>query len=238
MKASVERALQVEIELPRERQASFEPRLERKGETRFSRFDNEILSLYAHGFTTREIQDHLEETNLTEVPPTLISNVTDAVIEQVKAWQTRPLDSLYPVVYLDALVVKMREQGRVESRAVYMATGITLGGKKEVLGLWTSANEGVQFWQQVLTELNNRGVEDIFIACVDQLKGLPQAIEAVYPKTSVQLCIMHMARASLNYVCWKELRRPIRWPPISRCSISFAAALFSKQPMWAASAAI
>ena len=136
--------------------------------------------------------------------PTLISNVTEAVIDEVRAWQSRPLDAVYPIVYLDALVVKMRIEGRVENRAVYVAIGITLEGQKEVLGLWTSANEGAKFWLQVLTELNNRGLKDIFIACVDGLKGFPQAIETVYPKTTVQLCIVHMVRASLNYVSWRE----------------------------------
>jgi putative transposase len=142
-----------------------------------------------------------------EVSPTLISNVTEAVLEEVKAWQSRPLDAVYPIVYLDALVVKMRTEGRVENRAVYVAIGITMEGQKEVLGLWTSANEGAKFWLQVLTELNNRGVKDIFIACVDGLKGFPQAIETVYPKTTVQLCIVHMVRASLNYVSWKERKQ-------------------------------
>jgi putative transposase len=194
------------IEGPRDRQASFEPNLWRKGETRFAGVDNTILSLCGHGLTAREIQGHLEEMYQAEVSPTLISNVTDAVIEQVKAWQCRPLDALYPVVYLDVLKVTMREQGRVESRAVYMATGITLGGKMEVLGLWTSAIEGAEFWLHVLTELQNRGVKDIFIVCVDDLKDFPRAIETVYPKTSVQLCIVHMVRASLNYVSWKERR--------------------------------
>jgi putative transposase len=137
---------------------------------------------------------------------TVDCNVTDAVIEQIKAWQSRPLDALYPVVYLDVLNVKMREQGCVGSRAVCMAAGITLGGKMEVLGLWTSANEGAELWLQVLTELRSRGVKDIFIACVDDLQGFPRAIETVYPKTSVQLCIVHLVRASLNYVSWKERR--------------------------------
>jgi putative transposase len=194
----------VEIEVPRDRQASFDPKLVPKGQTRFQGFDDKILSLYARGMTTREIQGHLEEMYQVEVSPALISNVTDAVIEEVKAWQTRPLDAIYPIVYLDALVVKMRSEGRVENRAVYVAIGITLGGQKEVLGLWTSANEGAKFWLQVLTELQNRGLRDIFIACVDGLKGFPQAIETVYPKTTVQLCIVHMVRASLNYVNWKE----------------------------------
>jgi putative transposase len=194
----------VEIEVPRDRQASFEPKLVAKGQTRFAGFDDKILSLYARGMTTREIQGHLEEMYQVEVSPALISNVTDAVMEEVKAWQMRPLDTIYPIVYLDALVVKMRSEGRVENRAVYVAVGIPLSGQKEVLGLWTSANEGAKFWLQVLTELQNRGLRDIFIACVDGLKGFPQAIETVYPKTTVQLCIVHLVRASLNYVNWKE----------------------------------
>jgi len=194
----------VEIEVPRDRQASFEPQLVAKGQTRWHGFDDKILSLYARGMTTREIQGHLEDIYQVEVSPTLISNVTEAVIDEVRAWQSRPLDAVYPIVYLDALVVKMRIEGRVRNRAVYVAIGITLEGQKEVLGLWTSANEGAKFWLQVLTELNNRGLKDIFIACVDGLKGFPQAIETVYPKTTVQLCIVHMVRASLNYVSWRE----------------------------------
>jgi putative transposase len=196
----------VEIEGPRDRQTSFAPNLWLKGETRFSRFDSMILSLWGHGLTAREIQGHLEEMYQAEISPTLISNVTDAVFEQVKAWQSRPLDALYPVVYLDVLKVKMREQGRVESRAVHMVTGVTLGGKMEVLGLWTSAIEEAEFWPQVLTELQNRGVEDIFIACLDDPKGSHRAIETVFPNTSVQLCTVHLVRASLNYVSWKERR--------------------------------
>jgi putative transposase len=198
----------VEIEGPRNRQASFEPNLLLRGETRFPGFDDRILSLCGHGLTAREIQGQLEEMYQAEVSPALISDVTDAVIEQVTAWQCRPLDALYPVVYLDVLKVKMREQGRPESHAVYMGTGITLGGKMEVLRLWTSAIEGAEFWLQVLTELQNRGVKDIFIACVDDLKGVARAIDTVYPKTSVQLSIVHMVRASLNYASWKE-RRPV-----------------------------
>jgi len=194
----------VEVEVPRDRNASFEPKLIPKGERRFEGFDAKILSLYARGMTTREIQGHLEEMYQVEVSPTLISNVTDAVIDEVRAWQSRPLDAIYPIVYLDALMVKMRDQGRVENRAVDVAIGITLEGQKEVLGLWTAANEGAKFWLQVLTELQNRGLQDIFIACVDGLKGFPQAIETVYPQTTVQLCIVHMVRASLNYVNWKE----------------------------------
>ena len=201
---------EVQIEVPRDRQASFDPKLVGKGQTRFVGFDDKILSMYARGMTTREIQGHLQQMYGVEVSPALISNVTDAVIEEVKAWQTRPLDAVYPIVYLDALVVKMRTDGWVENRAVYVAIGITLEGRKEVLGLWTSANEGAKFWLQVLTEMQNRGLKDIFIACVDGLKGFPQAIETVYPKTTVQLCIVHMVRASLNYVSWKERKRVAR----------------------------
>ncbi|HEY4354168.1 MAG TPA: IS256 family transposase, partial [Acidobacteriaceae bacterium] len=194
----------VEIEVPRDRASSFEPQLLPKGQTRWHGFDHKILSLYARGMTTREIQGHLEDIYQVEVSPTLISNVTEAVLEEVRAWQSRPLDEVYAIVYLDALVVKMRVDGRVENRAVYVAIGVNLEGCKEVLGLWTSANEGAKFWLQVLTELHNRGVQDIFIACVDGLKGFPQAIETVFPKTTVQLCIVHMVRASLNFVNWKE----------------------------------
>ena len=197
----------IEIAVPRDRVGSFEPQLVPKGTTRFAGFDEKILSLYARGMTTREIQGHLEEMYQVEVSPTLISNVTEAVIEEVKAWQGRLLEPVYPIIYLDALMVKMRAEGRVENRAVYVAIGITMEGQKEVLGLWTSANEGAKFWLQVLTELKNRGVEDIFIACVDGLKGFPQAIETVYPKTTVQLCIVHLVRASLNYVNWKERKQ-------------------------------
>jgi putative transposase len=197
----------VEIAVPRDRGGSFEPQLVPKGTTRLPGFDEKIISLYARGMTTREIQGHLEELYQVEVSPALISNVTEAVIEEVRAWQGRALDSLYPIVYLDALMVKMRTEGRVENRAVYVAIGVSFDGHKEVLGLWSSANEGAKFWLQVLTELKNRGVKDIFVACVDGLKGFPQAIEAVYPKTLVQLCIVHMVRASLNYVSWRDRKQ-------------------------------
>src|SRR5450432_369386 len=195
---------ELELETPRDRKGNFAPKIVAKGQTRFTGFDDKIVSMYARGMSTREIQGHLEEIYGVEVSPTLISNITEAVMEEVKSWQSRPLDSVYPIVYLDALVVKMRTEGRVENRAVHVAIGIGMDGNKEVLGLWTTANEGAKFWLQVLTELNNRGVKDIFLACVDGLKGFPQAIETVYPKTTVQLCIVHMTRASLNYVSWKE----------------------------------
>lgn len=195
---------EIVVETPRDRNGSFEPRILGKHQTRFDGFDDKILSLYARGMTTREIQGHLQEIYGVEVSPTLISDVTDAVLDEVKAWQSRPLEAMYGVVYLDALYVKMRHEGRVENRAVYVAIGIDLEGHKEVLGLWSSGNEGAKFWLAVLTELRNRGVKDILIVCVDGLKGFPQAIEAVFPEARVQLCIVHMVRASLNYVNWKE----------------------------------
>lgn len=193
------------IEIPRDRHGSFEPRLVTKHQTRWAGFDDKIISLYARGMTVREIQAHLEEMYGTEVSPSLISSVTDAVVDEVKAWQARPLNPIYPIVYLDCIHVKVRE-GTVRVKAVYLAIGITMDGEKEVLGLWLAQTEGAKFWLQVVTELRNRGVQDIFIACVDGLKGFPDAIESVFPKTTVQLCIVHMVRYSLNYVSWK--RRP------------------------------
>jgi len=195
------------IEVARDRNGTFEPKIVPRHQRRFSGFDDKILSMYARGMTRREIQGHLQEIYGVEVSPSLISEVTDAVIEEVKAWQTRPLEPLYPILFLDALMVKMRHEGRVETRAVYVAIGIDLDGHKDVLGLWTSANEGAKFWLQVLTELRNRGVKDIFIACVDGLKGFPQAIETVFPQAQVQLCIVHLVRASLNYVGWRERKQ-------------------------------
>jgi putative transposase len=194
----------VEIAVPRDRNGNFEPQILPKHERRFAGFDDKILSLYARGLTTREIQSHLEEIYGVEVSPSLISEVTDAVMDEVRVWQSRPLEPVYAIVYLDALVVKMRHEGRVENRAVFVAIGVDLGGQKEVLGLWTSATEGAKFWLQILTEIRNRGVQDILIACVDGLKGFPEAIQTVYPKTQVQLCIVHLVRNSLQFVNWKE----------------------------------
>ena len=191
------------IEIPRDRHGSLEPKLVTKHQTRWAGFDDKIISLYARGMTVREIQAHLEEMYGTEVSPSLISSVTDAVVDEVKAWQARPLNPIYPIVYLDCIHVKVRE-GTVRVKAVYLAIGITMDGEKEVLGLWLAQTEGAKFWLQVVTELRNRGVQDIFIACVDGLKGFPDAIEAVFPKTTVQLCIVHMVRYSLNYVSWKR----------------------------------
>ncbi len=200
---------EVEIETPRDRNGQFEPQMIRKNQTRWTGFDDKILSMYARGMSTRDIQGHLEEMYQVEVSPSLISDVTDAVMEQARIWQNRPLDSFYGIVFLDALYVKMRHEGRVENRAVYVAVGINLEGQKDVLGLWTGATEGAKFWLNVLTELRNRGVKDIYLVCVDGLKGFPQAIESIYPKAQVQLCIVHMVRASLNYVSWQDRRKLI-----------------------------
>jgi len=191
------------LDLPRDRQGRFEPQLIPKHQTRWTGFDDKIVSLYARGLTVREIQSHLEEMYGTEVSPSLISSVTDAVADEVKAWQSRPLEPVYPIVYLDCIHVKVRDTGAVRVKAVYLAIGINLNGEKEVLGLWIAQTEGAKFWLQVVTELKNRGVQDIFIACVDGLKGFPEAIETVYPQTAVQLCIVHLVRNSLNYVGWK-----------------------------------
>jgi putative transposase len=210
---------EMELETPRDRNSTFEPTIIAKGQTRWTGFDEKILSMYARGMSTREIQAHLEEIYGVDVSPTLISTVTDAVQEEVRAWQNRPLEPLYPIVYMDALYVRMRDNGHVQNRAVYVAIGVNLEGHKEVLGLWTSPNEGAKFWLQVMTEMRNRGVEDIFIACVDGLKGFPEAIEAVYPKAQVQLCIVHLVRHCLHYVSWKQRRmvaselRPIYTAP-------------------------
>ena len=198
---------EAEIAVPRDRAGTFEPQIVPKHSRRFAGFDDKILSMYSRGMTTREIQGHLEEIYGVDVSPSLISEITDAVVEEVKAWQSRPLEQLYPIVFLDALMVKMRHEGKVENRAVYVGIGIDLDGRKEVLGLWSSANEGAKFWLQVLTELKNRGIHDIFIACVDGLKGFSQAIESVFPQTQVQLCMVHLVRASLHYVSWKERKQ-------------------------------
>lgn len=191
------------IEIPRDRHGSFEPQIVAKHQTRWTGFDDKIISLYARGMTVREIQSHLEELYGAEVSPSLISSVTDAVADEVKAWQSRPLEAIYPIVYLDCIHVKVRDTGAVRVKAVYLAIGINLNGEKEVLGLWIAQTEGAKFWLQVVTELKNRGVQDIFIACVDGLKGFPEAIETVYPQAAVQLCIVHLVRNSLNYVGWK-----------------------------------
>ena len=192
------------IEVPRDRNGTFEPKIIGKHQTRFTGFDENIISLYARGLTVREIKEHLEEIYQVEVSPGLISTVTEEVIDEAKAWQDRPLERFYPFVYMDALIFKVRDHGTVRNKAIYLAIGVNMDGMKEVLGLWIAQTEGAKFWLQVVTELKNRGLEDILIACVDGLKGFPEAIETVYPKTEVQLCIVHMVRHSLNFVGWKQ----------------------------------
>jgi putative transposase len=195
---------EAQIAVPRDRASEFEPQIVKKGQTRFDGFDDKILSLYARGMSTRDIQAQLQDLYGVEVSAGLISNVTDAVEEERKLWQNRVFDPVYPIVYFDALVVKVRYEGRVINKAIHLALGVNLAGKKELLGLWMTQNESAKFWLQVLTELQNRGIKDILIACVDGLTGFPDAIEAVFPKTQVQLCIVHMVRNSLNYVSYKD----------------------------------
>ncbi len=196
----------VSLSIPRDRNGDFEPQIVKKHQRRLPGFDDKVLALYARGMTTRDIQGHLEEMYDSEVSPALISAVTDAVLEEVSLWQNRPLDSVYPIVYLDAIHLKMRHSGQVKNQAVYLALGINSEGYKELLGLWIGEQEGSKFWLNILTQLKNRGVADILIACVDGLTGFPEAIEAAYPKAQVQLCIVHMVRNSLKYVSWKQRR--------------------------------
>ena len=195
---------EIEIETPRDRNASFDPQFIGKGQTRLTHFDDQILSLYARGMSTRDIVSTFEEMYGADVSPTLVSKVTERVLEHVLEWQSRPLDNVYPIIYLDCIVVKIRQDKRVINKAIYIALGINIEGQKELLGLWISENEGAKFWLSILTELENRGVKDIFIACVDGLSGFPEAINTVFPKTKVQLCIVHMVRNSLRFVTWKD----------------------------------
>jgi putative transposase len=201
---------EIELEIPRDREGSFEPQLVRKRQRRLPGFDEKVIALYARGMTTREIQGHLKELYKVPVSASLISAVTDAVMEDVQAWQSRPLERFYPIVYLDAIHLKMRQDRHVQSRAVYVALAINLEGHKELLGFWVGDAEGAKFWLGILTELKNRGVKDILITAVDGLKGFPDAITAVYPQTQVQLCIVHMVRNSLRYVGWKQKKAVAR----------------------------
>jgi putative transposase len=194
----------VDIKTPRDRDGSFEPKIVRKRQRRFEGFDEKILALYARGMSTRDIEGHLAELYGVSVGRDLISQVTDAVIEDIKAWQQRPLDDVYPVLYLDALALKIRDGASVQRKACYLAMGITMEGRREVLGMWFQATEGAKFWMQVLNELKQRGVRDILICCVDGLTGFPEAIEAIFPDTVVQTCIVHLIRTSLKYVPRRE----------------------------------
>jgi putative transposase len=198
------------LETPRDRNGTFEPQIIEKHQTRFTGFDANILSLYARGLSTREIQEHLKEIYQVELSAALISSVTNEVLEEVKAWQNRPLEELYPILYLDAIQFKVRDEGQVRNKAIYLAIGVNLEGYKEVLGLWIAQTEGAKFWLHVVTELKSRGVKDILIACVDGLKGFPEAIESVFPQTQVQLCIVHLVRHSLNYVGWQQRKEVAR----------------------------
>jgi transposase-like protein len=197
---------QFELATPRDRAGSFEPKLVKKHQRRFTSMDDKILFLYAQGMTTREIVRTFKEMYGADASPALISKVTDAVIEEVVEWQSRPLDAIYPIVYLDCIVVKIRQDKRVINKAVYLALGVNMEGHKELLGLWLAENEGAKFWLSVLTELQNRGVKDILIACVDGLKGFPDAINTAYPESRIQLCIVHMVRNSMKYVPWKDYK--------------------------------
>jgi transposase-like protein len=197
---------EIEITTPRDRNSTFEPQIVRRNQTRITEFDQQILTLYAKGMTTRDIAETFKEMYGAEVSHSLISKVTQAVIDEVIAWQARPLDEIYPILYLDCIVVKCHQDKRVINKAVYVALGVNSEGRKELMGLWISENEGSKFWLSVLTELSNRGVKDIFIACVDGLTGFPEAINTVFPKTKIQLCIVHQVRNSLRYVPHKDMK--------------------------------
>lgn len=197
---------EITIESPRDRNSSFAPQFVRKGQTRLTQMDDQILALYAKGLSTRDIVSAFKEMYGAEVSATLISKVTERVIDQVVEWQARPLDPIYPIVYLDCIVLKIRHNKRVINKSLYVALGVNMDGHKELLGLWLAETEGAKFWLSVLTELKTRGLEDILIACVDGLKGFPDAVSVEYPKTKIQLCIVHMVRNSLRYVSWKDYK--------------------------------
>jgi len=197
---------EVELTTPRDRNGTFEPQIIRKGQTRITDFDEQILALYARGMTTRDIADTFKEMYGADVSHSLISKVTESVIDEINAWQARPLDSTYPILYLDCIVIKCHQDKRVINKSIYLALAINCEGKKELLGLWIAETEGAKFWLSVLTELNTRGVQDIFIACVDGLTGFPDAINTVFPKTKIQLCIVHLVRNSLRYVPYKDMK--------------------------------
>lgn len=194
----------MELAIPRDRISDFEPKIVKKGQRRFAGFDDKILSMYARGMTVRDIQGHLKDIYNVDVSAELISTVTNGIMDVVREWQNRPLDALYPIVYFDALRIKSREEGRVFNKAAYLAIGVGMDGLKDVLGIWLEKNEGAKFWLSVFTELKNRGMQDVLIACVDGLKGLPEAIESVFPQAEVQLCIVHMVRNSLKFVSYKD----------------------------------
>jgi putative transposase len=199
----------VDVRVPRDRAGTFEPQLVAKYQRRLEGFDEKVLALYGRGMSVRDIQSHLRELYGTDVAPDLISRVTDAVLDEARAWQARPLEATYAIVYVDALFVSIRDNGKVTKKAVYIALGTTLEGQRDVLGLWFEQTEGARFWLNALTELKNRGVQDILFVCCDGLTGLPQAIEAAFPRAVVQTCIVHMIRASLRYVASKDRKRVV-----------------------------
>jgi putative transposase len=197
---------EVAISAPRDREGSFEPQFVRKGQSRLTQMDDQILALYAKGLSTRDIVDAFKEMYDADISATLVSKVTERVIDQVVEWQNRPIDAVYPILYLDCIVLKIRENKRVINKCLYLALAVNMEGQKELLGLWLAETEGAKFWLSVLTELKNRGLEDILIACVDGLKGFPEAVQAEFPQTKIQLCIVHMVRNSLRYVSWKDYK--------------------------------
>jgi putative transposase len=196
----------ISIDVPRDRNGDFEPQIVKKRQTHINAFDDKIISMYSRGMSTRDIQAHIEEIYGADISPTMISNITDKVLEVAKEWQNRPLSKIYPITYFDAIHYKVRQGGKVITKACYTCLGINMEGKKEMLGLWLGESEGAKFWLRVFTELKNRGVHDIFIACIDGLKGLPDAINAVFPEASIQLCVIHMIRNSMKYVSHKSTK--------------------------------
>lgn len=199
----------VPLDIPRDRNSSFEPMIVDKGQRRWEGFDDKIIAMYSLGLSTRQMEEHLKEIYGVDVSPSLISQVTNSVLEEVRAWQARTLDSVYPIVYLDALMIKVHDEGRVVNKAFYLAIGVNMDGKKDLLGIWVQLSEGAKFWLSIINELKNRGVNDIFVCCVDGLKGFPDAIRTVFPKTEVQLCIVHMIRNSLKYVSYKDRKQVV-----------------------------
>ena len=236
---------EVEIRTPRDRDGTFNPQLIAKRQRSFKGFDEKIISMYGLGMSTRDISAHLQDIYGMEVSHELIADVTDGVMDEVRAWQKRPLDKIYPILYLDAMVIKTREGNQVINKSLYIAMGVDMEGKKDVLGLWIASSEGSKFWLSVLNELKNRGVQDILIACCDGLTGFPDAIQAVFPKTTVQLCIVHMIRNSVKYVSYKDLKEVVAdlkgiYTAINESAAFAALELFSekwksKYPMIAAS---
>ena len=230
-----------EIQTPRDRNGTFEPKLIGKHQRRFPGFDQKIIALYAKGMTTRDIADTMQQLYEVEVSHELISHVTESVQNDVAAWQSRPLEEVYPILFMDGLVVSIRSEGKIVKHTVYLALAINVEGKKELLGLWVSKTEGAKFWLSVLTDLKNRGVNDVFIACVDGLTGFPEAIQSVFPQTQVQLCIVHLVRNSLNFVSYKDrkaiakdLKSVYRAPTLEAAETAlaeFAEAWDDKYPM-------